>query len=200
MGRGAVYVAGKPHTVGTQGSIHRHTRADTVVTQGPGDTVGTQEGTRWEGCPDGRHGALHRVHEALPRERETDLQKPTIEARPPLACKAAFAGDGGLSLPEGRKKIAFATKKFPNCNRVRTSTNPRICRRFGRGTPKQQRRFGRGTPKQQQRRPTRVRFCRLGPLDRTRLRCRTTVPQLVRDWAAGMWASASQVTATGAGF
>ena len=39
--------------------------------------------------------------------------------------------------------------------------------------------FGRGTPKQQQRRPTRVRFCRLGPLDRTRLRCRTTVPQLV---------------------
>ena len=69
VGRGAVYVAGKPHTVGTQGSIHRHTRADTVVTQGPGDTVGTQEGTRWEGCPDGRHGALHRVHEALPRGR-----------------------------------------------------------------------------------------------------------------------------------
>ena len=34
-------------------------------------------------------------------------------------------------------------------------------------------------PKQQQRRHTRARFCRLGPLDRTRLRCRTTVPQLV---------------------
>ena len=67
--RGAIHVAGKPHTVGTQGSIHRHTRADTVVTQGPGDTVGTQEGTRWEGCPDGWHGALHRVHEALPREQ-----------------------------------------------------------------------------------------------------------------------------------
>ena len=112
-------------------------------------------------------------------DRENLICKPTIEARPPLACKAAFAGDGGLSLPEGRKKIAFATEKFPNCNRVRTSTNPKMCRRFGRGTPKQQRRFGRGTPKQQQRRPTRVRFCRLGPLDRTRLRCRTTVPQLV---------------------
>ena len=64
---GAVHVAGKPHTVGTQGSIHRHTRADTVVTQEPGDMVGTQEGARWEGCPDGCRGALHRVHESLPR-------------------------------------------------------------------------------------------------------------------------------------
>ena len=112
-------------------------------------------------------------------DREKLICKPTIEARPPLACKAAFCWRWRCHFQKGRKKIAFATEKFPNCNRVRTSTNPKMWRRFGCGTPKQQRRFGRGTPKQQQRRPTRVRFCRLGPLDRTRLRCRTTVPQLV---------------------
>ena len=107
-------------------------------------------------------------------DRETDLQN--LRSRHVRHSPAKLLL---LAIPEGRKKIAFATEKFPNCNRVRTSTNPKMCRRFGRGTPKQQRRFGRGTPKQQQRRPTRVRFCRLGPLDRTRLRCRTTVPQLV---------------------
>ena len=71
-------------------------------------------------------------------------------------------------------------KKIPNCNRVRTETLWFQNVRFGSKTydlaPKQ---TFLAPKKQQQRRHTRARFCRLGPLDRTRLRCRTTVPQLV---------------------
>ena len=70
-----VSVAGKPHTVGkcrsTKGGKRpmrvKGTSAQRQWQVKP-HTVGIQHGSR-EGCPDGWRGALHRVHEALPREQ-----------------------------------------------------------------------------------------------------------------------------------
>ena len=89
-----VSVAGKPHMAGkcraTKESKrpvaisggetahgrrrpYKHTSAQRQWQVKP-HTVGIQQGCR-EGCPDGWRGALHRVHEALPREQLSEARR-----------------------------------------------------------------------------------------------------------------------------
>ena len=116
------------------------------------DTVGTRGPSRADGTQGGASG----------REAPDGSRKgtETLRQRHNRSCEIGLSDEGSLF---SRVRSSRNSERKMGCNRRSSTLQQKFVPARARGRKS----------------PTRVLFCRLGPLDWSRLRCRTTVPQLV---------------------